>query len=859
PIYTTALEDPRSDAVRDGEYWATNLRNPVRLAAAVQAAAEDGHRLFLELSAHPVVTHSINDTLDHHGVKDTFVTGTLRRQQSERTSFLENLAGLHCHGATVTWSSRAAGRVTSLPTIAWQHRQYWYTPSGASTATAQGHDVESHTLLGAQVPVAGLPGLRVWQTQVDRETRPYPGSHPIHGVEIVPAAVLFTTFLGTSDTSGLSDISLRVPLAIDTARQVQVVTQDGAVRLASRPANSDDPDSKIGDGWVTHTTAAALASIPDGGGRFNLESAMARYRQRRDPGLVLERLHQVGVADTGFHWTVERLAGGGDSVLATVTADTSTWAALFDAVLTVAPLVFDGEPTLRMPSYVRRLTTHGVPPGRALIEVQRRSGDIVDVVVADRIGKIMARMTGVRFTQVGDDTTAPVGPQRLVHQVSWVPVDLAGPKRTGLEGRRFVLVDDKTQLGQRLAEKLATAGMTVVTLTGHDELGEHTAATDVVILPTDPAGDDAPVNGTLRLARCAQTLISAGSQARVWAITTGLRNAADVAQLPQASLWGLGRIIAGEHADVWGGLVDLPADPTTQDLDAVLTVFHSRPQEDLMSVRSGQVEATRVKLFSSAPSRPTLACRADASYLITGGLGVLGLEVADWLVSRGARHLILAGRTGLPARDTWDSVTDPAVRRRVDSVRALEALGATVRVVAVDIADMAATDKALDAAALEQPPIRGVVHAAGVLDNRMFLDLDEQSLRNVMRPKVVGAMTLHQLFPPGSLDFLALFSSNGQLLGLTGQASYAAGNSFLDALARHRPGDTISLAWTSWRGMGMAVSDVVDQELRDRGIGDISPPEAFAAWELASQYGEPNMVIMRTIPLDPGTRVRPIL
>jgi 6-methylsalicylic acid synthase len=855
PMYSTALEDPRSDAARDGEYWATNLRNPVRLATAVKAAAEDGHRFFLELSAHPVVTHSVSDTLDHHGVKDTLVTGTLRRQQPEQTSFLTNLASLHCHGVTVNWSSRATGDLTSLPPIAWQHRQYWYTPSGGGSATAQTHDVESHTLLGAQVPVAGLPGLRVWQTFVDRETRPYPGSHPIHGVEIVPAAVLFTTFLNATGTTALTDVSLRVPVAIATPRQVQVVCHDDTVRLASRPADSEDADSH---GWVMHTSAAALPGVPDGGGRFNLESVMTRYRQRRDPGLVLERLHQVGVADTGFHWTVERLAGGDDGVLATVTSDTSTWAALFDAVLTVAPLVFDGEPALRMPSYVRRLAIYGAPPARALIEVQRRAGDIVDVVVADRGGKIMCRMTGVRFTQVGDDTTAPASPQRLVHRVSWVPVDLGDVKRPNADGRRFVLVDGGTRLGQRLADELTAAGVSVVALGDHDELGAHSSATDVVVLPADATGDDA-VEETWRLARSAQTLINAGSQARIWAVTTGLREAAGVEDLRQAPLWGLGRIIAGEHADVWGGLVDLPAEPGTGDLRTLLALFLAGPQEDLMSIRSHRVEATRVELFTSAPGRAALACRPDASYLITGGLGVLGLEVADWLVSRGARHLVLAGRTGLPSRDTWDSVTDPAVRRRVDSVRALEALGATVRVVSVDIADPAAAEPALDADALGLPPIRGVVHAAGVLDNRMFLDLEEQSLRTVMRPKVAGAMTLHRLFPPGSLDFLAMFSSNGQLLGLTGQANYAASNAFLDALARHRPDDTVSLAWTSWRGMGMAVSDVVDQELRDRGIGDISPPEAFAAWELASQYDEPNLVIMRTVPLEPGSRVRPIL
>jgi 6-methylsalicylic acid synthase len=109
-----------------------------------------------------------------------------------------------------------------------------------------------------------------------------------------------------------------------------------------------------------------------------------------------------------------------------------------------------------------------------------------------------------------------------------------------------------------------------------------------------------------------------------------------------------------------------------------------------------------------------------------------------------------------------------------------------------------------------------------------------------------------------------LFSSNGYLLGLPGQAGYAAANAYLDALARHRPGDTTSLAWTAWRGTGMGANDVVEGELRDRGTRGISAPEAFAAWELASELAselapEPNLVVMPTVARGPGTQVPAIM
>jgi 6-methylsalicylic acid synthase len=151
------------------------------------------------------------------------------------------------------------------------------------------------------------------------------------------------------------------------------------------------------------------------------------------------------------------------------------------------------------------------------------------------------------------------------------------------------------------------------------------------------------------------------------------------------------------------------------------------------------------------------------------------------------------------------------------------------------------------------------VHAAGVVDNRLLSEVDEESFAEVLRPKVAGAQVLHELFP--SLDFFALFSSAGQLLGLPGQASYAAANAVLDALARNWDRtDTISFAWTSWRGLGMSTSSAaIDAELAARGTADITAAEAFRSWDHAYRHRVPNVAVLRTIPLLPGMRRPPLL
>ena len=161
---------------------------------------------------------------------------------------------------------------------------------------------------------------------------------------------------------------------------------------------------------------------------------------------------------------------------------------------------------------------------------------------------------------------------------------------------------------------------------------------------------------------------------------------------------------------------------------------------------------------SGQPVREPLRCRPDAAYLITGGMGALGLLMAAWLADLGARRLVLAGRTPLPPRRDWDSdANDTDVRHRIAAIRALEMRGVSVDAVALDVGSRDAVQALLagrdgDGA----PPIRGVIHAAGVTEGQLLTEVSVSRLRRTMWPKIAGAQVLHEAFPPGSLDFLFL-------------------------------------------------------------------------------------------------------
>ena len=239
-----------------------------------------------------------------------------------------------------------------------------------------------------------------------------------------------------------------------------------------------------------------------------------------------------------------------------------------------------------------------------------------------------------------------------------------------------------------------------------------------------------------------------------------------------------------------------------------------RNQEPRVSQQVPNAERRMPNSFSSLPFQPFTPF---SSYLITGGLGGLGLLTARWLVERGAGHLVLVSRRSLTESS---SVVQ-------DQVQGLELAGAEVTVVRVDVADREALAGAI--AALDVP-LHGVIHAAGVLDDGVLQQLTWERMAKVLAPKVYGAWNLHQLTQDQPLDFFVLFSSAAALLGSPGQGSHVAANAFLDALAHYRqaqglPG--LSIDWGAWSEIGAAAQRQVDQQISERGLDAIAPDQGL--------------------------------
>lgn len=223
--------------------------------------------------------------------------------------------------------------------------------------------------------------------------------------------------------------------------------------------------------------------------------------------------------------------------------------------------------------------------------------------------------------------------------------------------------------------------------------------------------------------------------------------------------------------------------------------------------------------------------RADATYLITGGLNGLGLLVAQRLVEKGARHLLLMGRR-------------PPSEATQAAIQTMEESGAAVAVAQADVSDEAQLKQVLAGVADQMPPLRGVIHSAGVLDDGALLQQNWSRFQTVFAPKVNGGYLLHALTRHLPLDFFILFSSGSAVLGSPGQSNHAAANAFLDALAHYRRGQglpALSVNWGAWAAIGAAAERNVGERVSARGIGQIDPEDGWAAlWHLMEQSPGPG-------------------
>ncbi|MEM7583476.1 MAG: type I polyketide synthase [Acidobacteriota bacterium] len=685
----------------------------------------------------------------------------------------------------------------------------------------------------------------------------------------------------------LSDATFAAPLVLGSgAQRLQlVVDRDGDsahFTLASRPADEDTAEQE----WAFHTSGVlrryegadppSVESIEAARERCSTEIEVEEhYRLMEQRGLEYgPAFRAVASLQSGPGEAVARLQlssaqshAAGSYRMHPILLDAGfqiVGAAMGEAVEASASFLPAGLDQLRFyaPECGAELWCHA----RLRDESAAEAGAVeADLSFLNPSGELVARASGLRLQRVGGRAEVAAEIYRHVWELDERQAEndesaqVASPG--AFETSRWVVLCDESGVGEALAARIRSGGGDALTVATGDAFAFDPTADRATLGPKRRADlerllaampEDWELTGVIllwgldvggamdspnameswqcELALTVGSLVSSAGlgEPPLWLVSSGVREASAADAVAQAATWGLGRVLALEHPERRAAVLDLAAELTPdQAVERIASELSRSDAEDHISLSASQRWVGRLERAADVVGDPATVVQPYASYLVTGGFGGLGQVVAQWLAEQGARQIILLGRNGLPPRDEWSRHTDEgSIGQRVAAVRQLEKTGASVEVVAADVSDEAALEELFDRWQRElRPPIRGVVHAAGVLSDAYLARLDESAVRTVLRPKVAGAWVLHRLLEKSSLDFFVLFSSISSILGAAGQAAYAAANASLDALARFRCAHGLpatSVNWGPWSEVGMAAPEV--DRFAELGIGAIPPP-----------------------------------
>lgn len=846
-------------------YWVRHVREAVRFADSVAALHEAGCRIYLEVGPKPTLTGLGQRCVpDGQGVW----LPTLREGREDWNVALNSLGRLYVEGVNIRWDGFDTGyprtKVHLPVTYPFQRARYWVDtakPRRKSKSTA-------HPLLGERLDLAHEAGTVIWQGELDLVDLAYLDDHRVQGMPIVPATAYMEIAMAAGREAfnlwpaRLTEVENRKMLLLPPGTEppvVQVVLKQRAEDEAEFAVYSR-PSVGQGD-WTLHATGVVsripLKDTTDVLEETSLEAIQERATQTLSGIDFYRYLHEKGNEWGPNFQGVETLWRGNGEGLSRIRVPDGLvkqlgryqfHPAVSDAcghilAATVSLQKSDDETGgafvgggVRETRVYRNVTT---PNLWAYARLQPDASDdpnilVGDVAVFDDDGNLISETLGARLWYL-DHQTAQKLVERVddwLYHVDWELLETQPSDAT--IAQKWLILADQSGFGEALAEQVVARGghATIAFLqdAGFQQINDHCYSVDLaqeslqkLLAETQPdrilhlwvldAYSDnvemAQYLGPESVRALIHTLANLGeTTTKISLVTYGSQavQSDDVTNPVQAMLWGLGRSLAVEHAEWYGGLIDLDtfADAET-NITNLLQSLSISAEEDQIAFRGGAAYGPRLTRMAGAQNA-SFRAHTDGAYLITGGLGGLGLVIARWLAEHGAQHLILMGRTPLPPREQWDDA-DPRFQSQIEYIRELESLGVTVYLAAVDVADEASLRAYLAEFAQTGLPIRGVFHAAGVMQYQPLREQTSDDLLAVLRAKVTGGWLLHSLLMDEPVDTFVLFSSTSALLSSPMMAGYAAANTYLDALAHYRQGQglpALSINWGTWSDAGMA-------------------------------------------------------
>ncbi|WP_275571165.1 type I polyketide synthase [Mycolicibacterium vanbaalenii] len=831
------------------DYWAANLRNPVRFSQAVHDASAENSN-FIEISPHPLLTHAISDTLAAQSTSRRYHVGaTVNRDNPEPLAFHAQLAAVR--PPAVQAPEGTPGRLADIPPTAWQHSPYWMVDRSAGQGFSG-----AHPLLGLHVELPSGTG-HVWQSDVGLQAHPWLADHIVHGLPVMPGAGFAEIALAAGrEALGLPATGVEVQLEVE-----QMLPLDEHTKLTTQLTRDDEENLRVeihsrsdAGSWTRH----AVGTVKAAAGPAPAKVVPASDGTPVSPSDFYTALRRTGAHHAHAFAALTRIVrAGGRADTEIVLPDEATphrGIALHPVMLDAAlqglaaamsdETLSDSTDVTYLPVGFGSIRVFGDIGRRAkcraeLVSVVEDSGDAMGrVTLTDDTGTVLAQVDDVHLKRI-QRRTVPLPLSQKIFDSRWV--ESAAAAGTTATGSWLALADGAAgqAAAQDFASRFGADTRRVITADLGDEsavreaFATATADPDLppvgVVVFCDFGGNPATLDGTdvaggLEHARdviwgvagTVRAIVGSwhGKAPRLWLVTQGglVVSPEDGQGNPGAnSLKGLARVLAYEHPDLKTTLLD-----TGGDGAALATEIEAAPAsavtEDVIAWRGGTRYVERLSRATLPATPGQLVVRRDGAYVVTGALGGVGMAVVRWLVDHGAGRLVLNGRSG--PSDEVAAELDTLSHR------------AEIAVVTGDVAEPGVAERLVAAAEATGKPLRGLIHSAAVLEDEIFVGMTRESLDKIWAPKAAGALRLHEVTAGSDLDWWVGFSSIVSLLGSPGQAAYACANAWLDGLVAWRTAaglPALAVNWGQWADVGLAST------LRFSVLDPITPAEGVEA------------------------------
>ncbi len=790
---------------------------------------------------------------------------------------LREICSMYIKGADVKWMElykNCTYKKISLPTYPFEHKTYWIKQQTDKEVSKPEAGVRMHPLIDRCLVKTLDQEIYLTEFSVDRHW--VLTEHVIMGMNVIPGITYLEMARAAAKNScggicaELSDVVFLAPLVVDKneTKEVHTIIRREKGLLSFKIASRSKPENtEAEETWLIHAEGTICPETKEDKGVVNLKILHDRCSKEE---LNVDMSSPMGGFTFGPRWrNVKRALIGDGEVLTELEIDNAfsddtkeyvLYPSLLDnsVNLAIEKLANRVEEGLYLPISYKSLKIYKPIPPR-FFSHQKINGVLekgmqtvsMDIALIDENGGIIADIKGYVIKKVFKDAFKPsVMKKEQYHVTGWSLQDI---KMKRAASGSVLLFKDENGISDQVAAKMRQEGRNVIEVSygdgfkkfggdsfqvSNDEAGymdlmegiKSKNITQIVhmmsIVPESEvdsveAIEDRKNRSLYSMFYLVRSLI-ANKMAKDLDIllvsdyvneVTGEETRINPHNAP---LFAIGKVARNEHEGLSCRSMDIDVKTTASD---IINEIYSETLDYMIAYREGKryVEEFSEIAVETVPASGT-EIRDDGVYLITGGTGGIGLEVAKHLASKARVNIAFVNRSSLPGRDDWKEILerndDKKLCGKLKSIIEIENTGSKVVCCSADVTSYSDLKVVIDELRTEFGRINGVIHSAGIAGEGLIIRKDEARFREVIAPKVEGTWILDRLTRQDKPDFFIMFSSILSFAGVMGQADYAAANSYMDSYAAYRnktAGKTAAVNWSVWNETGMAQDYNMDE------------------------------------------------